>query len=516
MSTATCSYDDVAYPGVAHAQTRPDSLAAIAVLHGLDPAPVAACRVLELGCGDGRNLVPLAFALPGATFVGLDLAKSAIDRGRLLVREAGVTNVALETADLLEWQPPAESFDYVIAHGFYSWVPPAVRDRLLEICRLCLSPHGVAFISYNTLPGGHVRRMLREILLFHTRAAANPAEKVAQARALLTVLAAVPPGPKGLAQPVQSEARWMLDRCADHVLFHDDLAPFNEPVTFTQFAEHAARFGLRFVAEADYGEMHDMSFPADVRQALAEFGADPALREQYRDFMKCRRFRQSIVCRDAAPVSGDADPRRVRLLSLASDGRPETEAVDWQPGSAVRFTSPRGPSVRLDHPLTKAALVELGRRWPRFVAFDTLVAQARERLAGVRLTAADSDVEDLAGAVVRLFASGYCELSAHPPTWSLTATERPAVNPVARAQIRCGDPAVASLWHENVAVQDPVLRGLIGQLDGTRDRRKLAQYLSAEAAAGRVDMPKGLPREAIDAEVNRVLDRLAADALLVS
>jgi len=509
-------YDEVAYPGVAHAQTRPDSIAAIGVLHGLDPAPPASCRVLEIGCGDGRNLVPLAYGLPGAAFVGLDLAQSAIERGRELVKEAGLTNVALEPADLLAWQPPAEPFDYVIAHGFYSWVPPAVRDRLLEVCRRCLSPQGVAFISYNTLPGGHVRRMLREILLFHTREARNPAEQVAQARELLTVLAAVPPGPKGLAQPVQSEARWMLDRCADHVLFHDDLAPVNAPVTFSCFVDHARQFGLRFVAEADYGEMHDMAFPAEVREALARYGHDPVLREQYRDFVKCRRFRQSLLCRDDVAVLAEADSQRVNRVCLASDGRAESEPVDLSTSVAVRFASPRGPALRLDHPLSKAALAELARAWPRFVAFGELVARARQRLTAERLSADDADVENFAGAVVRLFASGYCELSTHPPSWSLTASDRPAVSPVARAQIRCGDPAVASLWHDNVAVQDPVLRGFVGQLDGTRDRRKLAQYLSGEAAAGRLDMPSGLPREAIETEVNRILDRLAADALLVS
>ena len=38
--------------------------------------------MLELGCGDAGNLVPMAVALPDATFVGIDAAPQAIARGR--------------------------------------------------------------------------------------------------------------------------------------------------------------------------------------------------------------------------------------------------------------------------------------------------------------------------------------------------------------------------------------------------------------------------------------------------
>ena len=31
-----------------------------AALHGLEPAPIARCRVLELGCSAGANLLPMA------------------------------------------------------------------------------------------------------------------------------------------------------------------------------------------------------------------------------------------------------------------------------------------------------------------------------------------------------------------------------------------------------------------------------------------------------------------------
>jgi tRNA G46 methylase TrmB len=77
-------------------QTHPDRLATLATLFGLRPAPPQRCRVLELGCGDGGNLIPMALALPDASFVGVDAAPKAIARGQGVVAELGLANVTLE------------------------------------------------------------------------------------------------------------------------------------------------------------------------------------------------------------------------------------------------------------------------------------------------------------------------------------------------------------------------------------------------------------------------------------
>src|ERR1039457_3555893 len=75
-------YDEVIYPNAPFAQTHPDRLATLATLFGMDPAPIHQCRVLELGCGDAENLIPMAFENPDAQFLGLDMAASAILAGR--------------------------------------------------------------------------------------------------------------------------------------------------------------------------------------------------------------------------------------------------------------------------------------------------------------------------------------------------------------------------------------------------------------------------------------------------
>jgi SAM-dependent methyltransferase len=172
------TYDAVPYPGYTYTQTHPDRLATIATLFGMTPAPVASCRVLELGCGDGGNLIPMAFSLPGSEFVGVDLAPSTIKVGADKAARLGLTNISLRPLDILDFDLSFGEFDYIIAHGVYSWVPHEVREKVLAICRTHLAPQGVAYISYNAFPGGHIRQMMREMMQYHTRDILDPQERI--------------------------------------------------------------------------------------------------------------------------------------------------------------------------------------------------------------------------------------------------------------------------------------------------------------------------------------------------
>jgi cyclopropane fatty-acyl-phospholipid synthase-like methyltransferase len=149
--TPETACDTVPYPTGSYSQTHPDRLATVATLLGLRPAPPGRCRVLEIGCGNGGNLIPMAYAMPESTFTGIDLAATPIAQGKALVEQVGLKNITLLQQDLTTYAPEREAFDYVIAHGVYAWVAPPVQDRLLAVCRAALAPQGVAFVSYNAL-----------------------------------------------------------------------------------------------------------------------------------------------------------------------------------------------------------------------------------------------------------------------------------------------------------------------------------------------------------------------------
>src|SRR5215203_432115 len=389
MATAS-AYDAVPYPGYPFAQTHPDRLATLATLFGLEPAPPEACRVLELGCGDAGNLVPMAVVLPGARFLGIDAAEGAVARGRALVEALGLTNVTLEVGQIEELELPSEGFDYVIAHGVYSWVGSPVRDRLLELCRSSLSERGIAYVSYNVLPGGRVSGALRDMLMFHTAGLEDPAERVEQARALLGLLMRGWSAEHEFRAIMRRQCERLLER-SDETLFHDELAAVNEPVYFHAFVSHAARCGLQYLAEADFFEMQMGVLPEPLSDELLRVD-DVIRREQYLDFIKGRMFRQTLLCRAELELDRSPQPLIVEDLAVSSPAQP-TGAPDRKGG--VTFEGPTGSTLTTDHPLVCRALERVGRGWPGALWVRDLIPEA----------ASEAERFAVCGALLRCYAA---------------------------------------------------------------------------------------------------------------
>ena len=150
-------YNDVPYTSAPDPARHPERLATLGTLLGLDVAPLPTCRVLELACGDGANLVPIASTLPGATFVGFDFAAAPIARAQRMVSELRLANVHAVQLHLREVPGDFGTFDYIIAHGLYSWIPADVRAHVMPLIARLLAPNGVALVSYNAMPGCHMR-----------------------------------------------------------------------------------------------------------------------------------------------------------------------------------------------------------------------------------------------------------------------------------------------------------------------------------------------------------------------
>jgi trans-aconitate methyltransferase len=186
---AKSSYDEVPYESHPFSQTHPDRLATLGRLFGMAPAPVERCRALELGCASGGNLIPMACQLPGSEFVGVDNSRREVEMGRGIIAALGLTNVRIEPASILDVDDSWGRFDYIIAHGVYSWVPDHVQDKMLAICAANLPPQGIAYVSYNTYPGWHMREMIRHMMLYHVAQFPDAQQRLQQARALVDFLA---------------------------------------------------------------------------------------------------------------------------------------------------------------------------------------------------------------------------------------------------------------------------------------------------------------------------------------
>jgi SAM-dependent methyltransferase len=221
------SYDEVPYPSFAYPPTHPDHLATLATLSGMSPPPVAHCRVLELGCASGGNLIPMAYTLPESKFEGMDFSAREVADGQAILQALGLKNVTLNHLNILDVTSDFGQFDYIIVYGIYTWVNPAVQDRILEICRQNLVPNGVAYVSYNVYPGWHMNTIIRDVLLYHTRRTTKPQARIEQARALLKFMAESVPTENSLYGHFLRSMQEFLQPKPDAYLFHDFMEDVN-------------------------------------------------------------------------------------------------------------------------------------------------------------------------------------------------------------------------------------------------------------------------------------------------
>jgi methyltransferase-like protein/SAM-dependent methyltransferase len=512
-------YDAVRYPSYTHAQTHPDRLAVIGSLFGLNPAPVTQCRALELGCGNGSNLIPMACGLLESEFVGIDLAAQPIAQGRQTISELGLTNVKLLPGSVTEFDAGGGKFDYIIAHGLFSWVPAEVREHVLALCRNCLAPQGIAFISYNAMPGSHLRNMLREMMLFHVRGLESPQERVQQTKAFVKFMAD--------AQDTNDEYRLWIKAELNHVLsheeghlYHDELAEISDPFYFTQFIQQAGVHGLKYLGEADYFEMFDYGFKESARETLTQLGQNRILREQYLDFLKCRRFRQTLLCHNEAPAKTEPSPEKIPSLYIASSAKCSSPQNGLGPGITVAYTTTKGAKCATDFPLGKAALDLLSGIDPHPLPFDELLHKAADTLtrAGIATENEGELTDKFSAFLLDLYGAGVVEFRTTPPPIARTISERPVVSPLTRWQVQHSQ-FVTSQFHVAVKIEDEIGRCLLSSLDGTLDRpallEKLWHLLKSKSALNIEDNDESALRQKVAVDLEQNLEKLARLGLLV-
>jgi len=438
MSTEARTYDELPYDDAAYFHTHPSNLAVVATFCGMEPAPVETCRVLELGCAGGFNLLAMSHSLPAARFVGVDYSPRQIERGREMIAALGCTNVELHTGDVAALDPALGEFDYIIAHGVYSWMPPTASDALLAACRRHLVPNGIAYISYNTFPGWHSRLPLRDLLRFHADPALPPLERTRQARAALErIIACMPDAESPAARSLRAEAEAIRNDPHAYV-FHEYLEADNRPLLFEEFARRAASHGLQFLAEARFST-NSFVQREPIRSALAAAGEDLLRREQQHDFLRNRQFRQSLLCR--------AEVRPTWLPTVAGVGRLFVRAK-VSVLSEGEFHIEEAGTLTTSDPVLRAILAALGAAWPRMTRVRDLAAK----------------VELPEVVIVDGYIEGLWHLFAFDPPFAVDVEDRPQACPLARFEAERGG-SVTNRLHRPVTLT-PRERDVLLRLDG--------------------------------------------------
>ncbi|HKX83012.1 MAG TPA: class I SAM-dependent methyltransferase [Pyrinomonadaceae bacterium] len=490
----TFSYDELPYPSKFFVQTHPDRLATQATLFGMSPADVATCRVLELGCGNGSNLIAQAFLLPDASFVGVDLAKTHIDDAITASKELGLSNVEFRQMDVMEMSvADFGTFDFITAHGLFSWIPDVVRIKVLELYRDLLTENGVGYISYSAYPGAHQREMVQRTMRYHVRESAEPEEKVGKALSFLKFLSENTPDRGTYKSTLTDE----LKRHGSHTVsdvFHDDLSDCNQAFYFHEFAEMLAGSGLQFLAEAELHAMGTQNLPKDAR-AFIDSLDEIVEREQYLDLLRGRVFRQTLFCHKNIELDRNVEPAVIDRFFIKSTLRPHRPNPDLVSTKIEKFVGFTNASIELDQPLAKAALSILGNVWGRAVAFPDLIENSKRLLTEHGYSWDDWHRQtDIVRTILLqiAMASSMVELHVHQPTGYTEVSEMPAVNPLARWQLGSTNNILTTLGLD-MKIEDHVSRRLLELLDGTRDKTDLI-YAMTEFIKASKDIDKKLLR----------------------
>lgn len=483
------SYDQVPYTSHAFPQTHPDHLATVARIFGLSAPDVAACRVLELGCASGGNIVPMAFNLPRSEFIGIDLSQQQVHDGHTSIAALGLRNIRIEHASITDVDDTWGQFDYIICHGVFSWVERNVQKKILAIASRNLAANGIAYVSYNTYPGWHVREMARAMMRYHASQFSDPREQVAQARALLTFLASATKDTGPYHELLDAEAD-RLRQSPDSYLFHEHLERTNLPLYFHQFIERAETEGLQYLSEAVVSEMLTSLFPSSVGETLERISPDLVHLEQYMDFVRNRQFRQTLLCHASQRPKRALNPDVLVGLLLSSPARADQASVDLAPGVAVSFMS-GSRRATVASPASKAALSVLMDCWPCAMDFDELLDAAFTRAAafldvGSAEEARRATMEDLFGGVMH----GLIEVHTQSPPCTAQPSDLPRAHPVAAFQARSG-PFVVNAHHSMYEL-DPLALQVLKMANGERHRDEMTTLLAERLEAGRQSLDAAL------------------------
>lgn len=522
LSTST-AYDQVPYPCYAYWFTHPDNLFIIASLLGLSPTPVQQCRVLELGCANGGNLIPMAFQLPESRFFGIDVSSRQIADGLERISTLGLSNIELESLDILDVSADIGVFDTIICHGVFSWVSDEVREKIFEICQRNLAPHGVALISYNVYPGWHQGDQLREMFRYHTSGESDPNQRVKAAKRLLRQLVDVATQVGTTSESFLQSEISRLEQLDDEYLLFEYLEGEMRPLYFHQFAAQAESFGLQYLGSAWRGRMSMDDQHPSVAEALARYD-DPIEAQQYLDFFTNARFRASLLCRAEKKVGQNLAADSIYRGFLRANVRPDPAGGDLASPNPVEIATPTGEATQIWGPSIRIALSILTDESPALVSFERLFELVVERLVETGfgdLVQSGGEIDtmrrELGANLTRLYLANIVHFQCRAVQVANHVSECPSVTRLAVLEAERGE-AVTNQWHESIFF-DPFFRAVLSRLDGTMDVSALARVLDRAIRKGDVEPPSALLRSPTRSDIERavqsVLAQLRDDALLV-
>lgn len=302
---------DVSYTHGFYKELAPSHLSFAALLQGFaapgsGTEPLAYC---ELGCGQGVTTNLLAAANPHIRFHAADFNPAHVAGARDLARAAGLTNVQFHEQSFAEFLDNRDlpEFDIVALHGIYSWISPENRRVIVRFLREKLKPGGLAYVSYNAMPGWAPILPLRHLLNEYAQAQASGPilRRVGESIAFMERLAEAEPRYFAVNPRASEHFKDLKNRSRAYVA-HEYFNRYFTPFFFADMARDMAEAKLSWAASAAVLDNVDPVNLSPEQQKLLGTIDDIALRQTVRDHMVNQQFRRDIFLKGTAGLSRPA------------------------------------------------------------------------------------------------------------------------------------------------------------------------------------------------------------------
>ncbi len=412
-----------------------------------------------------------------AGVVGIDISAVQVEAACARIAAHGLENIKIHCGSITALEAPEGSFDYIICHGVFSWVPEPIRTAILAKTGSLLSPHGVADVSYNVLPGWRMRQALRDAMVLHAGQESDPQNRVTRARWIMKFLKDHTNSSTMWGQVFQREAE-TVGRLADDYIAHEFLEGTNEPMTFTAFVDQAAAHGLAYLGDADIAQMIPENLPAETAASLREMcGGQVIAVEQYMDIVTGRTFRQSLLVRQAqaAHISRLLDPERLEGAHLIANR--ELKRQQRADGIAL-YADPAGRTISTNQGCLAQALDMLINKLPASVQLPDVLQHC----------STEQEQDFVKGALIKMLQSGMIMLSTEPLHCLPEVSQAPMGSNLSRIDAQHGL-QVVNASHEGVQL-GLVAQILMPHLDGTKSFDELVELVLKAIADGQLSLQR--------------------------
>lgn len=514
------SYNAIPYASLPISYTYVPFLAALGRLYGLETPDPEVCRVLELGCAEGSNIIPMAYYWPKSEFVGIDLSEVQIASGQEHIKALELSNVQLYVDDLANMSAADYGkFDYIIVHGVFSWVPEDVQQRILSLGKAMLSEQGLMYISYNTYPGWHQHMVLRDAFKLYCDDVAEPEAKQQKIDAAIDYLKGFFAAADNDFSPYYIQRLKSLKSHSSSYIYHEYLEAYNTPLYFSEFIKCIESHEMEYVSDT-YLPIDAPMLLGKTRFAYLKDIKSRIKQLQAMDYMINQRFRRSLICHQQATVQQSFSPQDMMKVayrgSLVAKHMPSLR--HQRKTKYYLRTNPR-LFVTVSHPVSKAAIQVLADNYPSSIAYKDLLQQACQlvaRAGGMELIKGKA-IDPYYHELYLLVIDDWISLDTDTRTFAKINWQQPLMTSALTLQIASVDGYMPTFLQRAINVDPLLLEALKLLRDGIMRESLIEQVAYKVKQNKALDLePKQRKARYVKKQLKQFLSLLESNALLTN